>query len=177
MNPRRLTARPSAVLLMAIGLLIVGWLIEAALITPRLKELDRLTQQRGQILQRQAVSFQQERQEARCARLLGAETLEAARAAYPRGDPLSLIAEAIARSRLERVEIITRDSRPAGPLQSTDLVVRVRGPFARILGLVQDLERGPALARISSIVINPHPESQELDAVVGMSIYTLAAES
>lgn len=177
MNTPRLFARPSAILLMAVGLLAAGLLVEVALIAPRMRELTRLAQQRTELLGQLAEAHGRERQAAQIARLLGAGSLEAAYAAYPRGDALSLTAEAIAQARLERVELLAREKRLEGALQCTDLVVRVRGPYARILQWVGSLERGPALVRIGSVVINPHPDSQLLDAVLSLSVYTLAAES
>jgi hypothetical protein len=176
MSATRFERRPPLALLVAAGLLVCGLVIDAALARPRLQELRRLSARRTEALAQLTQSIEREREARQAAQLLGVEELADLTARYPRGDVLGYIAQALDRARVERLELAGRASAADGRLQRTELVVRVRGSYARILQLVNDLERGPRLVKIGTLIIEPDPESAALQAQLGLSVYDLVGE-
>ncbi|MBM3318923.1 MAG: hypothetical protein FJY75_13830 [Candidatus Eisenbacteria bacterium] len=174
--PPRPVSRPPLILLLAAGLLAAGLLIDAALARPRLRELRRLTERRTEVLLQMARDIERDSRARRLARLLGAEDLAAAYAAYPRGDAPSFIAQALERARLERLELTVGATVAEGRLRRADLQVRARGSYARILDLVRELEQGPRLVRIRTLMIQTEPESATLTAQWSLSVYDIAGE-
>jgi len=156
-------------LLLSAAVLVVGLVVYLAFVAPRIGEMRRLEAEcatlRAQLYQQSLVGREREA----LVQFLDTEGLGASLDSL-QVDGLTYLGRLVERSRLETLELTSGRGRQT-VASATQLGLKVRGRFARLLDFVRTLEMSPRLVTVDAFSIEMIDEENTLEADFTITVY------
>lgn len=148
-----------------------GLAVDQLVVKQELARAKSLSSRRAQ-LSVEATSYRARDEQIRSyAEGLGASDLTTAFAALRSSDPLSFLDRAVRKCGLTRHQLATRQTGMAGRLLKNDFFLHVSGSYFEITSFIRDMEQGTRLVVIDGFTLTPILSSQDVEAVINLSVY------
>ncbi len=158
-------------LVLAVLLVIAGFVFDGMFVQPRLAEVGRLRTRNLQLLEERKALAVQNREHQSLTRSLRLDEVSEVFVDDMRSDPAVFVSDLLRQTEVTILEIVATESTSSGRLRKSGFTVRVLGGFERILHLVRTLEKEKRLVTIDAFSIQPLTGTSQLEGRFEVSIF------
>jgi len=157
-------------LLVTVFLALATAAADMLLVQPGFAGFETLNARRLGLMQDVDHLLEREQEGRELARLLKLESIEGLDGADAQ-DPVVFLGDCLDAAQLARLELNTESTESAGVLRRTRMTLRAKGRYEDIVTFVKLLESGSRVVTIDKVQIAQVPQTLDLEARLGLSIY------